>query len=120
MVGADDRQSLGCGRKQEFISSCTKLDFGSEEFSHLGGFRLATMGQPDLGWRNSSARQLPTQADEGGRETLDLVSIQVTTDAYVAVGNAKMFATNTPQRDAFIGDRRIPGKLVQGIAQIVS
>jgi hypothetical protein len=120
MVGADHGQISGSGRKQEFISSGTKLDFGSEEFRHLGGFRLATMGQPDLGWHNSNARQLPAQADESGRETLELVSIQVTTDADVTVGDAKMFATNTPHRDAFIGDRRVPGKLVQSIAQIVS
>src|SRR5215475_10569049 len=120
MVGADHRQISGSGRKQEFISGGTKLDFGSEEFRYLGGFRLATMGKPDLGWHNSNARQLPDQANEGGRETLELVSIQVTTDSYVAVGNAKMFAPNTPQRDAFIGDRRVSGKSVQGIAQIVS
>src|SRR5262245_44221014 len=120
MVSADDGKISGSGRKQEFISSSTKLDFGSEEFSHLGAFRVATMGQPDMDWHNSNARQLSTQADESGRETLDLVPIEVTTDADVAVGNAKVFATNTLQRYAFIGDRRVSGKLIQGIAQIVS
>jgi len=120
MVGADDGKISGSGCKQEFISGGTKLDIGSEEFSHLGAFRIAAMGQPDMGWHNSNACQLPTQADKSGRERFDLVPIQVTTDADIAVGNTKVFANNTPQRYAFIGDRRVPGKLVQRIAQIVS